>query len=48
VTDPAGPAARLVPHPAGVAAQPRVLVREHQQLGVLQLIPADRQDSEAE
>jgi hypothetical protein len=31
-----------------VTAQHRVLVPEHQQLGVLHLIPADRQDGEAE
>ena len=43
-----GPVGWLVPHPAGLAAQHRVLVPEHQQLGVLRLVPAEHQDSQAE
>ncbi|MGH3223416.1 MAG: hypothetical protein ACRDPY_32815 [Streptosporangiaceae bacterium] len=43
-----GPVTRLVPHPASVPAQHRVLVPEHQQLGVLRLVSAARQDSQAE
>jgi hypothetical protein len=37
-----------VSDPAGVAAQHRVLMPEHQQLGLLRLVPADCQDSQAE
>ena len=40
--------AGLVPYPAGVPAQHRVLVPEHQQLGVLLPVTADHQDSQAE
>jgi hypothetical protein len=43
-----GPVGGLVPYPAGVPAQHRVLVPEHQQLGVLRAVPADHQDSQAE
>jgi hypothetical protein len=38
----------LVPYPAGVPAQYRVLVPEHQQLGVLRPVPADHHGSQAE
>ena len=34
---------RLIPHPAGVPAQHRVLVPEHQELGVLRPVPAKHQ-----
>ena len=43
-----GPVTGFVPHPAGVPAQHRVLVPEHQQLGVLLPVTADHQDSQAE
>jgi hypothetical protein len=36
------------PYPAGVPAQYRVLVPEHQQLGIPLLVTADHQDSQAE
>ena len=39
---------RPVPDPAGVAAQHRVLVAEHEQLGILRQVTAGYQDSEAE
>jgi len=39
---------RPVPDPAGVAAQHRVLVAEHEQLGILCQVAAGYQDSEAE
>ena len=42
------PVSRLVPHTAGVAAQHRVLVPEHQQLSFLRPVPAEHQDSQAE
>ena len=42
------PVSWLVSDPAGVAAQHRVLVPEHQQLSILRLVPAEHQDSEAE
>jgi hypothetical protein len=42
------PVGRLVPHPAGVAAQHRVLVPEYQQLSILRPVPAEHQDSQAE
>ena len=42
-----GPVGWLVPDPARVPAQHRVLVPEHQQLGVLRLVPAEHQDSQA-
>jgi hypothetical protein len=38
----------LIPHPAGVAAQHRVLVPEYQQLSILRPVPAEHHDSEAE
>jgi hypothetical protein len=38
----------LVTHPAGVPAQQRVLVPEHQQLGILRQVPAEHQDSQTE
>ena len=43
-----GPVSGVVPYPAGVAAQHRVLVPEHQQLGALHPVPADHHDSQAE
>jgi hypothetical protein len=42
------PVARLVPYLAGVPAQHRVLVPEHEQLGVLRPVAAEHQDSQAE
>jgi hypothetical protein len=42
------PVGRLVPDPAGVPAQHRVLVPEHQQLSILRQVPAEHQDSQAE
>ena len=39
---------RLVPHPADVAAQHRVLVPEYQQLSIFRPVPAEHQDSETE
>ena len=38
----------LVPDPAGVPAQDRVLVPQHQQLSILRHVPAEQQDSQAE
>jgi hypothetical protein len=38
---PPGPASRLVPHPAGVPPQYRVLVPEHQQLSILRQVTAE-------
>jgi hypothetical protein len=35
-----GPVSWLVPHPAGMPAQHRVLVPEYQQLCILFLVPA--------
>ena len=43
-----GPVGRLVTYPAGVPAQHRVLVPEHQQLGVLRLGPAEHQHNQPE
>ena len=43
-----GPVDRLVPHPAGVPPQDRVLVPEHQQLSVLRQVAAEDQDGQAE
>src|SRR5450755_4627668 len=40
-----GPVTGVVPYPAGVPAQHRVLVPEHQQPGVLRPVTADHQDS---
>jgi hypothetical protein len=42
------PVARLVPYPAGVSAQHRVLVPEHEQLGIFRPVAEKRQDSQAE
>ncbi len=42
------PVSRPVPDPAGVAAQHRVLVAEHEQLGILRQVAAGYQDSEAQ
>jgi hypothetical protein len=39
---------RLVPDPADVAAQHRVLVLEHQQLSLLPPLPAQHQHGQAE
>jgi hypothetical protein len=38
----------VIPHPAGVPAQHRGLVPEHQQLGALLPVPADHQHGQAE
>jgi hypothetical protein len=38
----------LVPDPASLAAQHCVLASEHENLGVLGLVPAEYQDSDAE
>ena len=43
-----GPVGRLVPHPAGVPPQDRVLVPEHQQLSLLRQVAAEHQDGQAE
>jgi hypothetical protein len=43
-----GPVSRLVPHPAGVPSQYRVLVPEHEQLGILRPVAAQHQDGQAE
>jgi hypothetical protein len=45
---PTGPVTRLVPHPAGMPSQHRVLVPEDQQLSIPRLIPAEHQHSQAE
>ena len=42
------PVGRLVPDPAGVTAQHRVLVPEYQQLSLLRLLPAQHQHGQAE
>src|ERR1017187_8593778 len=42
-----GPVGWLVPHPPRVPAQHRILVPENQQPGVLRLVPAEHQDSQA-
>jgi hypothetical protein len=42
------PVGRLVTHPAGVAAQHRVLVPEYQQLSILRPVRAGHQDGQAE
>lgn len=42
------PVDRLVPYPAGVPAQHRVLMPEHEQLGILSPVTAEHQDSQAE
>ena len=38
----------LVPHPAGAPPQYRVLVPEHQQLGILRQVAAEHQDGQTE
>jgi hypothetical protein len=38
----------LVPYPAGVPAQHRVLVPEHEQLGILRPVAAEHKDGQAE
>jgi hypothetical protein len=43
-----GPVGRLVPHPAGVPPQDRVLVSERQQLSILRQVTAEDQDGHAE
>src|SRR5258706_7943238 len=43
-----GPVSRLVPHPAGVPAQYRVLMPEYQQLSILRPVAAEHQDGQAE
>ena len=42
------PVGRLVPYPADVPAQHRVLVPEHQQLSILRPVAAEHQDGQAE
>ena len=42
------PVGRLVAHPAGVAAQHRVLVPEYQQLSILRQVRAGHQGGQAE
>ena len=42
------PVARLVPYPADVSAQHRILVPEHEQLGILRPVTTERQDGQAE
>jgi hypothetical protein len=44
----AGPVNGLVPHPADVAAQHRVLVAQNQQLGVLGRITTEQHDQQPE
>jgi len=43
-----GPVGRLIPHPAGVPPQYRVLMPENQQLSILRQVAAEHQDSQAE
>ncbi len=43
-----GPVGRLIPHPADVSAQHRVLVPEHQQLSILRQVATEYQDGQAE
>jgi hypothetical protein len=43
-----GPVGRLVPHPAGVPPQDRVLMPEHQQLSILRQVTAEHQDGQVE
>jgi hypothetical protein len=43
-----GPVSRLVPHPAGVPPQYRVLMPDHQQLSILRQVTAEHQDGQAE
>jgi len=42
------PVGRLVPYPADVAAQHRVLVPEHQQFSVIRQVLTEYQDGQAE
>jgi hypothetical protein len=42
------PVSRLIPHPAGVPPQYRVLVPEHKQLGILRPVTAQHQDGQAD
>jgi hypothetical protein len=42
-----GPVSRLVPHPASVPPQDRVLVPEHEQLGIFRPVAAEHQDGQA-
>jgi hypothetical protein len=42
------PVGQLVPHPAGIAAQHRVLVPEDEQLSILRQVAAECQDGQAE
>ena len=43
-----GPVSRLVPYPASVAAQHRVLVPQHQQFSVFRQVLTEHQDGQAE
>jgi len=43
-----GPVARLIPHPARVPPQYRILMPEHQQLSILRQVAAEHQDGQAE
>jgi hypothetical protein len=43
-----GPVSRLVPHPADVPPQYRILMPEHQQLSILRQVTAEHQDGQAE
>ncbi len=43
-----GPVSRLIPHPAGVPPQYRVLMPEHQQLSIFRPVAAEHQDGQAE
>ncbi len=43
-----GSVGRLVPHPADVPPQYRVLMPEHEQLSILRQVAAERQDGQAE
>lgn len=43
-----GPVGRLIPHPADVPPQYRVLMPEHQQFGFLRQVTAEHQDGQAE
>jgi len=43
-----GPVSRLVPHPADVPPQYRVLMPERQQLSILRQVTAEHQDGQAE
>lgn len=43
-----GPLSSLVPHPAGVPPQYRILMPEHQQLSILRQVTAEYQDGQAQ